>query len=300
MEDGIVITGDDCSTLPSPQAGQSVERAHGAPSNRALQECLALQAGARPLSVVARLFGADPLSRDARRPYSGALAEIALADSLAALGAAWTVVNSVPVGGDLGSHDPAIDHLVIGPAGVFAIAVHGHAGQAVWVGERTFMVDDERIGYLADAEHAASAVSRLLGAALALAGAAADIVVTPCIVVDSPATLQIRQRTDRIQVSTARDFTAWLASLPRLISPAVVDSLSAVALQESTWPLCHSGHHREVHHWRDEFDRLRLRVDRARFRRLIWTGLGVIVSYATLIANLAGRAALDVTAVLGP
>ena len=273
--------------------------AHWMPSNNALRECLALQEEAAPRSLLLRLFGADPLSRDARRPFSGALAEIALADSLAALGPDWTVVHSVPVGGALPEQHLAIDHLVIGPAGIFTITLHSHAGQDIWVGERTFLVDDERLGHLPVAEESALAVSGLLEAALAVRGTAVDVLVTPCIVVDSPATMRVRQRTGRIQVTTARDFTAWLASLPRLFSPAVVNTLSAVALQASTWPAGPAVQSRDVHHQRDDFDRLLLHIASARLRRLIWTGLGVIASYAPVIVNLSGRSALEVLSALG-
>lgn len=292
LGDGIVTTGDDRSTLPAPQrqAGDSNAPESWLPPNHALRECLALQAEAPPISLVARLFGVDPLSRDARRSYSGALAEIALADSLAALGDEWTVVHSVPVGGDIaaGHYPLALDHLVIGPAGIFSITIHSHAGQAVWVGERTFMVDDERLGHLADAEKAASAASRLLAAALKASGTAADVVVTPCIVVDSPSTLQIRQRADRIQTSTARDFTAWLAALPRLISPTVVNALSGVSLQASTWSVSAVVPPNDAHIRRDDFDQLRLHIDSARLRRLVWTGLGVILSYSLVISSASG------------
>ena len=292
MGDGIVTTGDDhaiLSVLRRP-AGDPGGPADWVPSNHALRECLSLQAEAPPISLVARLFGVDPLSRHARRSYSGALAEIALADSLAALGSEWTVLHSVPVDGVLTARHPprTIDHLVIGPAGIFSITVHSHAGQAVWVGERTFIVDDVRLSHLADAEDAASAASRLLSVSLAAAGMTADIVVTPCIVVDSPVTLQIRQRPDRIQISTARNFTAWLAALPRLISPAVVSSLSEFSLRASTWPVSEAVPLQDAEHRRNDFDQLRLHIDSARLRRLVWTGLGVILTYCLVISSATG------------
>ncbi len=290
--------GDDHVTLSVSRrpAGDPGGPADWVPSNHALRECLALQAEAPPISLFARLFGVDPLSRHARRSYSGALAEIALADSLAALGPEWTVLHSVPVEAVLTArHSPqTIDHLVIGPAGIFSITVHSHAGQTVWVGERTFMVDDERLDHLAVAEDAASAASRLLAVALAAAGMTADVVVTPCIVVDSPVALQVRQRPDRIQISTARNFTAWLAALPRLISPAVVNSLSAVSLRDSTWSASAAVPLHDAYHRRDDFDQLRLQIASAKLRRLVWTGLGVILTYCQVISSATGLSPLSV------
>jgi hypothetical protein len=305
LGDGIVITGDDRSTVSAPrvEAQSPVAPARWEPSNHALRECLALQADAAPLSLLARLFGVDPLARDARRSYSGALAELALADSLAALDAEWTVLHSVPVESEHARRHPAIDHLVIGPAGIFSVTAHSHAGQAIWVGERTFIVDDVRLDHLAAADDAASAASELLTAALALGGSTTEAVVIPCIVVDSPATLQIRQRPGRIQVTTTRTFTVWLASLPRLLSPAVVDTLSVVALQSSTWPAALSAADQAAadqgaHRRRDEFDRLRLHIASARLRRLLWTGLGVVASYAAVIVSLTGETARQLASAL--
>jgi hypothetical protein len=239
----------------------------------------------------------DPLPREARRSYSGALAEVAVAESLAALGSEWTVLHSVPVTGDASGDDPAtvVDHLVIGPAGIFTITIHSHSGQSVWVGERTFIVDGERLDHLASADAAGSAASDRFVVALAAARTNLDAVVTPCIVVDAPATLRTHQRPGRIQVVTARAFAAWLAGLPRLISPAAVDALAAVAVESSTWAV-HPGCELDDAPQRvAEFARLRHRVASARFRRLVWTGLGVIVSYALVISSFTGLTLFGLT-----
>lgn len=72
----------------------------------------------RPRSVVGRAVGLHPLRAGARLPFARAIGARAVAQRLAALGPAWTVLHSVPAGRGAG-----IDHLVVGPAGVFAITV---------------------------------------------------------------------------------------------------------------------------------------------------------------------------------
>ena len=55
----------------------------------------------------------------------------------------------------------------------------------------------------------------------------------------------------------------------------------------------------DVHQKRDDFDRLRLLVASARLRRLIWAGVGVIVSYTAVIANVAGMTVGELSSALG-
>ena len=304
LGDGIVVTGNDRLT-PSAMRYRVGDPVARMPPRRAARECLILQAQASPLSLFSRLFGIDPLAREARRTYSGALAELAVTRSLAGLGSEWTVLHCVTVadGGSDDRLDAVVDHLVIGPAGIFAVTTHSHAGQAVWVGERTFLVDDIRLDHLASAEIAASAASERLVAALAADGTILDAVVTACIVVDAPSTLRIRQRPGRIQVVTARAFASWLTGLPRLISPMVVDAIATVAVDSSTWPISREtldDHTSDQRHRVGSFEQLRRRVETARIRRLIWTGIGVVISCALAISSVGGLSLFGITTAISP
>ena len=317
MEDGIVNTRDERSilsgaTIPTGQSrrdGHPVAPLERMPPLSALRECLSLQSDSPPQSVFSRLFGVDPLAREARRSYSGAKAELAVVESLAALGSEWTVLHSVPVPvAEAGVEHRTtvdhlvIDHLVIGPAGIFTLSVESHAGQSLWVGERTFIADGECLDHLAVADEASRAVSRLLTAALVASGVTLDAVTTPCVLVDSPATLEVQQRPGRVHVVTARTFASWLIGLPRLVSPAVVEDLVAVAASTATWPTSphdHAESEAENRYRTAQFEQLRHRVSSARFRRLLWTGLGVVVSYAVVIVDLGGLTIVELTAALG-
>lgn len=319
MEDGIANTRDDGSilsgeTIPTGQSrryGHPVAPLERMPPLSALRECLSLQSDSPPQSVFSRLFGVDPLAREARRSYSGAKAELAVVESLAALGSEWTVLHSVPVPVPVAEGGVecrtiidhlVIDHLLIGPAGIFTLSVESHAGQSLWVGERTFIADGECLDHLAVADEASRAVSRLLTAALLDGGVTLDAVTTPCVVVDAPATLEVQQRPGRVHVVTARTFASWLIGLPRLISPAVVEDLVAVAASTATWPTSphdHAESEAENRYRTAQFEQLRHRVSSARFRRLLWTGLGVVVSYAAVIVDLGGLTIVELTAALG-
>ena len=130
------------------------------PAYSVVSECLRIQSSARRRSLVGRLFGQSPLTADGRSWYRGALGELRVASVLSALGPQFTVLHSVPVGGG----DSDIDHIVIGPSGVFTISTKNHSGQRVWVAAETFLVNGHRTHHISDARFEASKAARLLNA----------------------------------------------------------------------------------------------------------------------------------------
>jgi hypothetical protein len=73
----------------------------------------------------------------------------------------WYVLHSVPVG----KGDSDIDHVVIGPGGVFTINTKKHPGKKVWVSEKSILVDGHRTHYLRNSRHEGERATRLLTAA---------------------------------------------------------------------------------------------------------------------------------------
>ena len=73
----------------------------------------------------------------------------------------------------VGKGDSDIDHVVIGPGGVFTINTKNHSGQKVWVAGRIFLVNGQKQPHLRNAGHEAQRASRLLSAA---AGFRVDVV----------------------------------------------------------------------------------------------------------------------------
>jgi hypothetical protein len=110
-------------------------------------------------TVAARLLG---VHTDERAWRIGAAGERKVAARLERLGEAWHVLHAVPVG-DRGAD---IDHVVIGPGGVFTINAKHHPDARVWVGGNTFMVNGHRQPYVRNARHEARRASRLLSAAV--------------------------------------------------------------------------------------------------------------------------------------
>lgn len=100
---------------------------------------------------------------EARSWYRGVLGERAVAKQLAALGPDWLVLHSVPVG----SNDTDIDHVAIGPGGVFTINSKYSPGRDVWARGYGLYVGGHKTGYvpkaLAEARRAATRLSRATG-----------------------------------------------------------------------------------------------------------------------------------------
>jgi hypothetical protein len=88
----------------------------------------------------------------------GADGEQAVAAQLTRLGPSWRVLHAVRVG----DHGSDIDHVVIGPAGVFTVNAKHHPNTSIWVGGDTFMVNGQRVPYVRNSRHEARRAARRL------------------------------------------------------------------------------------------------------------------------------------------
>lgn len=95
---------------------------------------------------------------DERAWRLGADGEEAVGQQLAALGLHWRFLHAVRVG----ERGADIDHVVIGPGGVFTINTKHHPKAAIWVGGETFMVNGRRVPYIRNSRFEAKRASRML------------------------------------------------------------------------------------------------------------------------------------------
>lgn len=254
------------------------------PAQAVMEELLALQSLERGRSVLQRILGVSPLS-DATWPwYRGALGEIAVGRILAELGPEWLVLHAVPVG--TGSTD--IDHVLVGPAGVFTVNTKNHSGQSVWVAGRTLMVAGKKTRHLYNAAHEASRASKLLSAAV---GAAVDV--TGVVVIVAPKTVTIKAAPEQVAVVTERELLRWLMRRRQVLGPGQVSRIATAAVLARTW-------HRNPVQPGDavaveqNFAALRLLVDRARRRRATWAlGVPAIMFLMLILAGPLGSAIVN-------
>lgn len=154
------------------------------PGQCVIEHLLALQEQQRPRPFVHRIFGVDPLAAGSHSWYKGALGEIAVGHLLTCLGPDWTVLHAVPVGAKTAD----IDHVLIGPSGVFTINTKNHSGQSVWVAGHVMMVAGKKQRHLQNARYEATRTADLLGRHVRAA-----VPVTAVIVVRNPKTLKIKE-----------------------------------------------------------------------------------------------------------
>lgn len=273
-----VPSSDGPSVAPSgvPGQRQSVEPSlrGRVPGQAVIQALLGEQQMTPPRSGLARLLGASPLNQPARLWYSGALGEIVVGRLLARLSPDWVVLHAVPVG-DRGSD---IDHVLIGPGGVFSVNTKHHAGQKVWVAGGTFMVAGQKQHHIRNAEHEASRAAQLLSGA----GAAVSTDVRPIVVVVNPKQLTVKTKPSKVVVLTSAQLLRWLKRQPQVLDAAGVARLAAVAERPATWSKATAQEQiTDPDALQARFDMIRKQVQQARRVRLAW-GVG---GYASIAAG---------------
>ena len=249
-------------------------RARG-PAYAVMKECLSRQEFATPRGRLARALGHSPLHPDARSWYSGALGEIVVAHVLAKLGDEWTVLHAVPVGS--GSSD--IDHVILGPGGIYTINTKNHSGKKIWIGGSTFLVNGYKQEYMRNSAHEAERASRLLSTVTGR-----PVIVTPLIVVVNPASITTGRKRPRVSVLSSNTLNRWLVRRPRVLSDRAVAHFSMFAEERSTWrtdPVTIDDTTDRL----SRFEQLRIEVDAARQRARLWLlALGVCAILITPVA----------------
>ncbi|WP_176708554.1 nuclease-related domain-containing protein [Curtobacterium flaccumfaciens] len=190
-----------------------------------MQKCLAIQAEGPARNGWQRFWGHDPLRDEARSWFKGALGERQVAAQLDALGPGFTVLHAVPIG----KSTTDIDHVVVGPTGVFSINTKNHSAQKVWAAGRTLMVNGQRTPHVHLALAEGERATRLLSA-----GAGGPILVRPVLVV-AAASLKFGKSAPAVVTLEPHQLNAWISQLPRVHSDEAVRFLSMLAEERGTW-----------------------------------------------------------------
>jgi hypothetical protein len=156
----------------------------------------------------------------------GAKGERLVAKRLAKLGDAWHVLHSIPIGD--GGTD--IDHVVIGPGGVFTLNAKNHLGHRVWVHTRAFRVDGvPKNEYLRASRSEAEKASRRLSAACGFPVLAVGVIV---VLADD---LTIEEMPEQTPVIARKRIAHWLSSQPVHLGQSEVQAIFEAARSPSTW-----------------------------------------------------------------
>lgn len=145
----------------------------------------------------------------------GAVGESRVGVGLARLPFGWTVIHDLTIPGTAAN----VDHLVLGPPGVFSINTKNHSGRKVWVGEHRILVNGHKTDHIRKARWEAREVGKLLGGQE----------VTWVIAIFCKE-MTVRQQPKDLKVVDARFLSRWLLQRERRFGQDTLDGLrSAVA-----------------------------------------------------------------------
>lgn len=138
----------------------------------------------------------------------------------------WRSLHAIPVG----TRGSDIDHLVIGPGGVFTVNAKHHPGKKIWVGGSTFLVDGFRQPYLRNARFEATRAADLLSRACGLTVAVQGLVVPV-----NAAEVVIKSQPVDVHVVPRRQLAGWFRRLGPSLDDDQVAAVYDAARRSTTW-----------------------------------------------------------------
>ncbi len=192
----------------------------------AREQALALKQSAPVRTFVARVLG---VHTDERAWRIGADGEEKVAGQLEKLlrkDPRWRFLHAVPVG----SRGSDIDHVVIGPPGVFTLNAKHHPGAKVWVRGDTLMINGQRQPYIRNSLHEAARAGRLLSTVCGF-----PVVVTGVVVPVGADDVTIKALPTDVHVINRMRLARWLGERPPVLSEETVDLIFDMARRSTTW-----------------------------------------------------------------
>lgn len=141
----------------------------------------------------------------------------------------WRVLHSIPVG----SRGSDIDHVVVGPGGVFTINSKNHPGGKIWVAKYQMRVNGHVVPYLRNASHEATRASKLLSEVLGF-----EVPVRSCVVVLTGTIVpevKIKEMPDDVMVLDRMDVPRWFKKRKPVLTAEQVEKIYDVARRSNTW-----------------------------------------------------------------
>jgi hypothetical protein len=208
---------------PSEHEGDLAQRAPGA---AAREQARAARKAAPVRTTVARLFGVHTDERAWRIGADGEEKVGALLTRLSRKDPRWHAVHAIPVG----SRGSDIDHLIIGPGGIYSINTKNHPGANVWVFGDSMKINGTLQHYIRNSRHEADRASRLLSTACGF-----PVPVTGLIVAVGVAKLDIKRSPGDVHILHRRGLTDWLRGRGPVLEPGIVEAIHAAARRPATW-----------------------------------------------------------------
>lgn len=175
------------------------------------------------LSRVAKIVGADTPDQSWRKGAAGEREVARRLEQLTRDG--WRILHSVPVG----KRGSDIDHIVIGPPGVYCLNTKNHPNKNVWVGDRMIMVNGNKTDYLRNSRFEAERASKILTEATGW-----KIDVRPVVVIMG-AEMTVKAQPPDVNVIARRNIPRVFRKAPAAISDEAVETIFSAARNPAIW-----------------------------------------------------------------
>ena len=227
-----VVTPAPVETAIEPAASSSVPQrpwldlATNAPGAGVREMATSAQLAAPVRSVFARVLGVHTDERawrigaDGEEKVAVKLARVAKRDSR------WRFLHSIPVG----TRGSDIDHLAIGPGGVFTINSKHHPKAKIWVGGNTFLVDGHKQTYVRNSRFEAARAAELLTAVVGFAVTVEGLIVTV-----NAADVVVKSQPTGVHVVPRMQVAQWLLRLGDILDQERIDAVYDAARRSTTW-----------------------------------------------------------------
>jgi hypothetical protein len=187
----------------------------------AAQKSAELRRAAPGRAMLARLLGGHTDERAWRR---GATGERVTAWWLGRLPNGWHLFNDIPVG----QRGANIDHVIVGPAGVFTVNAKNLTGK-VWVAPAEIRHNGHKTDYIRKSIYEATRATKLLSAAVGSHVPARPVL---AILADD---WTVRGQPTEVFVGAPRAVKDWLRRLPSEMSAREVTAIAAAVAEPTTW-----------------------------------------------------------------
>lgn len=241
---GMATRATDDVAVPAPRievqptVRLSEPESHGAPArpwldltaNRAGAEAreraVAAREAAPVKSFLARAFG---VHTDERAWRIGADGEKKVATQLANAAKQdprWRFLHAIPVG----NRGSDIDHLIVGPGGVFTVNTKHHPKAKIWVGGNTFMVNGTKQPYIRNSRYEAGRAATLLAAACGFGVHVEGLIVTV-----NADDVVVKNAPDGVHVIPRMQVAKWLLRHGDILTLNDVEAIYDAARRSTTW-----------------------------------------------------------------
>ncbi|AXK37674.1 NERD domain-containing protein [Streptomyces armeniacus] len=136
----------------------------------------------------------------------------------------WRVLHSIPLPGDV-----ALDHLLIGPGGVFCVSTESHPKAQIQVGDDVVKIGGQDYPYVRESRGEAAGAARVLSRACGF-----TVEVTPLLVFVGAASVTVEPALLDVRAVERRQLAALVAA-SGVLAPQRVEEVYAAARDRRTW-----------------------------------------------------------------